>query len=323
MAEEKRNDEIDLIEVFQKLGNWIINIFKWFINLLYRILLFFIRRAILIGIIIIIAVAFGFYQYKTSDRYYSSSLEAYSNAMSSIDMINYINNLYALFEENDTTALKSKLKLSSSELEQVKNIKAYKVIDYDKDGVTDKIDFEEKALSSDTIVSMKRFVIKVEVYNQDIIPTIQDRVVNFINTNDYITKLNTIRRRQLSELMDKINLEMNVLDSLKKTEYFKKDESITPKSGQLLIMNEKTTQLYHPQIIAMYKERQNLESELELKTDPITIIQDFSSLSTVENDLFSYIKFYGIIGLVLSILIAIIIENLKVIRSIIIDSRKK
>ena len=87
MTTEKRNDEIDLIEVFQKLGNGIVNLFNKFLNLVYQILLFFIRRAILIGIVIILALGYGYIKYKTSPRFYSSSLEAYSNAMASLDMI--------------------------------------------------------------------------------------------------------------------------------------------------------------------------------------------------------------------------------------------
>jgi len=114
------------------------------------------------------------------------------------------------------------------------------------------------------------------------------------------------------------------LDSLKKSEYFKRDEDqLKTQAGQLLVMNEKTTQLYHPQIIALYKEKQGLEQQLELRTDPITIIQDFSALSVVENNLMHYIKQFGIFGIVLGILLAIAIENFKGIRRLISDSRKK
>ena len=323
MTTEKRNDEIDLIEVFQKMGNGIKNIFNIFLNLLYSILLFFIRKSILIFIIVILGLGFGLFQYKTSPRYYSSSLEASSNAMSSIDMINYINNLNALFLEDDQQTLSKKLNLTLEELEQIKNIKAYKVIDFNKDGVTDLIDYDEKYKTSDTTISARRFVIKVEIYNQDIIPSLQEKIGDFINSNKYITELNIVRKRQLSELINKIDIELNALDSLKKTEYFTKKEKFKTQTGQLLVMNEKTTQLYHPQIMALYKEKQGLEKTLELRTDPITIIQDFSGLSTIENKLTKYIKFYGIVSLAFAIALGIILENKKKILDIISDSKKK
>ena len=93
MTTDKRNDEIDLIELFQKIGSGIKNLFKGFIHLLYLILLFFIRKSILIVIIIALGLTYGFFQFKISPRYFSSSIEAYSNAISSIDMINYVNNI--------------------------------------------------------------------------------------------------------------------------------------------------------------------------------------------------------------------------------------
>ena len=324
MSTEQRNDEIDLIEVFQKIGNGIVNIFNWFVNLLYQILLFFIRRAILIGVIVLIGLAIGFLRFKSTPRYYSSSLEAYSNAMSSLDMISYVNNINELFAEGNIDGLVEKLSVDSVTLSDVKNVKAYKVIDLNKDGITDLVDYDEKYQTSDTTISRNRFVVKVEVFDQMVFPVIQESILKYIEDNKYIHDLNTIRKKQLIELIAKLDSEISTLDSLKKTEYFKKsDDQLKTQAGQLLVMNEKTTQLYHPQIISLYKEKQGLEQQLELRTDPITIIQDFSALSVVENNLMSYLKRYGIMAIVLGILLAVFIENVKGIRKLISDSKKK
>ncbi len=323
MTTERKNDEIDLIEVFQKIGDAIKNLFIWFFNLLYKILLFFIRKAILIIIIIIIFLSFGYYKYKTSPRYYSSSIEAYSNAISSIDMINYVNNIYELFKTNNTEELQSKLNIEQKELEKIRSVKAYKVIDLNKDGVTDIIDYHEKYTTSDTLVSENRFVVKVEVYDPAIFPIIQSSILSYIDKNNYINELNVIRKKQLNELITKLNEEINSLDSLKKTEYFESKSKLEPQKGQLLVMNEKETQLYHNQIIQLYRQKQDLEKQLELNTEPITVIQDFSALSTVENNLMTYVKRYGFIGLTISILLSFIIEKRREILKVISDSRNK
>jgi uncharacterized protein (DUF2344 family) len=322
MTTEKRNDEIDLIEVFQKLGNGIVKLFNRFIHLIYQILLFFIRRAILIGIIIIIGLSIGFYKYKTSPSFYSSTLEAHSNAMSSIDMINYINNLHVLFSTNNTESLQSKIGINKEELEKIKDVKAFKVVDFNMDGIPDLIDFDEKYETSDSTISRSRFVIKVEVFDQETFPAIQQGILDFINQNQYIKNRNSIRKLQLNDLISKLDYEISALDSLQKSEYFTKKEEPNTKAGQILIMNEKVTQLYHPQIMALYKEKQGLEETLDLRTEHITIIQDFSTLSVIENNLMTYIKFWGIIGIVLGILFSIFIENRKSIGRLISDSKK-
>jgi len=323
MTTEKRNDEIDLIEVFQKLGKGFVNLLNQLFNWLYQILLFFIRRAILIGIIVIIALGVSFLKFKTSPRYYSSTLEAHSNAMSSIDMINYINNLHELFIEKNISGLQSKLGINKDDLNKIKDVKAYKVVDFDMDGIPDLIDFDEKYETSDSTISRSRFVIKVEVFDQETFPAIQQSIIGFIDQNQYIKERNKIRKRQLNELISKLDYEISTLDSLQKSEYFNKTEEPNTKAGQILIMNEKETQLYHSQIMGLYKEKQRLEETLELRTEPITIIQDFSTLSVIENNLISYLKFWGIIGIILGILIAILIENRRKIGEIISDSKMK
>lgn len=324
MTTEKRNDEIDLIEVFQKMGQGIANLFNKLINFLYQVILFFIRRAVLITIVLIMGISFGFMRYKTTPRYYSSSLEAYSNAMSSIDMINYINNIHELFVENNKENLTSKLNIDTTGLDKIKDVKAFKAIDLNKDGITDIIDYNDKYQTSDSTISRSRFIIKVEVYDQSVFPLIQNRILQYIEQNKYISELNSIRKKQLEELIVKLNSEINILDSLKKTEYFNKnDDKLKTQAGQLLVMNEQPTQLYHSQIIGLYKEKQNLEQQLELRTDPITIIQDFSALSITENNLFFYLKRWLINAFVLGVLLALIIENFRKLKNVVFDARKK
>ncbi|MFP4024822.1 MAG: hypothetical protein ACLFVR_09865 [Thiohalospira sp.] len=322
-TEEKRNDEIDLIEVFQKMGQGIKNLFNNFLNFLYKVLLFLIRRAMIIGIVLILFLAYGAFKYKTSPSYYSSTLEAYSNVISSTDMINYINNINELSKEKDLQTLESKLGIDSTELKKIKSVKAYKVIDLNKDGVTDIVDFNNKYATSDTTISETRFVIKVEVLDQSVFPIIQNSILDYIESNTYIKELNTIRKRQIQELISKLNDEISLLDSLKKYEYFKKQNQLTPQAGQLLVMNEKETQLYHEQIISLYREKQLLEERLEIRTDPITIIQDFSALAVTENKLITYLKANGLWGIVFGLLIALFIENRKVIKKVFQDSRRQ
>lgn len=321
VTEEKRNDEIDLIELFQKMGNGIKRMFLALLNFLYQVLLFFIRKAIFIGIITVIFLSLGIIFYKISPRYYSSTMEAYSNAMSSIDMINYVNNINELFLDKNTEEIQVKLGLSANEVEKIKTIKAFKTIDYNEDGVPDLTDFNEKYKTSDTIVSPSRFVIKAEILAPEIIPLIQAKIIDYINNNKYITELNTVRKQQLNELISKYDTEILILDSLKKTEYFASEEKVKTQAGQLLVLNEKETQLYHEKIITMYKQKQEIERTLKLRLEPVTVIQGFSDLSKIENKITSYLIKFGLIGIAFGIFLAFVREKFDVIKKVIEDSK--
>lgn len=317
-----KNDEIDLFDLMKRMGDFVKKIVNYIINLLYRLLLFFIRRSILIGIITIIFIAFGVVIYKTTPKIYSSNMEAISNAMPSIDMINYINNINTMLENDNKEGVQNTLSLTDEQMDNIIDLKAYKVLDYNKDGVTDKIDFKEDYLSEDTLVSMSKLVVRIIMNTPNNSSIYQEKLTDYINKNKYITNINFIRRKQLKELVIKYDNEINILDSLQKKEYFTKKEKIDTHAGQLLIMNEKETPLYHDKILSMYREKQNIEKTLELQLYPLTIIQDLSGSSKIENTLVTYIKFYGILGFVLSFILAIIVENTRIIRQTIKDSKK-
>jgi hypothetical protein len=315
------NDEIDLLELFQKMGNAIKNGFMALVQFIYQIILFLVRKSVFIGIVVILGLIWGGIKYKTSPRYYSSRLEAYSNTLSSIDMINYINNIHELFAQKNIENLESKLGTTEETLKNVKDVQAFKVMDFNDDGITDEIDFNNEYSTADTTVSDTRFVVKVEVFDQEVFPVIQNRIISYIGQNTYINEMNQVRKRQLHELIAQLGSEITMLDSLKREEYFKKEDKMEPQQGQLLVMNEKETQLYHPQLLSLYKEKQELEEQLELRMDPITIIQDFSALSITENNLMTYLKKYGVLALVLSIVIGLLWELRPYIRRMITDAK--
>jgi hypothetical protein len=131
-----------------------------------------------------------------------------------------------------------------------------------------------------------------------------------------------IQNQQRRELISKLDEEISYLDSLRKTEYFSKENKLETQKGQILIMNEKETQLYHQSILDLYRSQQNYEEELELRSEPITITQDLNS-ATVENDLSSYLKKYGFMGLLLGLFAGLIIENFKSIKTLVQSARNK
>jgi len=324
MTVEKRNDEIDLLDLSRKLGNVIKKFFSGIGKLIALLFSFLIRQSVLIISLIIIALIIGFIQYKSTPTHYISSFEAHSNALPSLEIISYINNIHEDFEEKNYQQLETKLELDSTFLEKIKDIQAYKVIDLNEDGVTDIIDYENNYLSSDSTVSRNRFVVQVKTYNDNgsIYDTLKDRIIAYVNKNEYIKENMAIRNQQRRELISKLDEEISYLDSLRKTEYFSKEDKLKTQKGQILIMNEKETQLYHQNILDLYRSQQNYEEELELRSEPITIIQDLTSAS-VENDLSSYLKKYGFMGLLLGLFAGLIIENFKSIKTLVQSARNK
>jgi hypothetical protein len=105
-------------------------------------------------------------------------------------------------------------------------------------------------------------------------------------------------------LIEDYNQEIKKLDSLQKSYYYKQLTQAA-QNTQMLFLNEKDVKLFHKDIIELVNRKMDLERELVVDPDPITVIQDFTSLSKEENPWSKYVKkttpSFALFGFVLSI----------------------
>lgn len=309
--QKSSSDEIDLIELFNRMGNSIkkffINIFKYFFNAIFIVIKFLYKNAIKIGVFTIIGFITGALFYFLSDKQYSSDMVASSNSLRNDEMINYINNLDGLCKARNYLELGNFLKIDQISASKIKSIRAFWGFDRNRDGLADYIDYNGNydISARDTIQKRlwDRFYLKASVTDETIFPKLKDGVYNYIITNPYVLEMNQTRLKQQTEMIEHVNIEIKKLDSLEKYEYFNQNR-VVPQVGanQTILFTEKDRKLYHKEIFELYNQRNELETKITVKKDPITVIQDFTPLSKVENTLFSYILKYGIVGFIVGIL---------------------
>lgn len=279
--------EIDLIELFGNIWNWITKAF-------FSVLFFFLRNIIPFIVVAILGLASGFGTYKISTPYFESDLLGKSYTIGNIEVIQKINK----WEYNKV--------FSDIELEGIKSISAKYLLDINQDGIWDEVEEGNVEEVKDTAIMNRRlyreFCIRVELNDTAFVKmdTIRDRVFRFLESNDRVHKLNKIRIQQKNALLPKLEKEMNDLDSLKNLQYFANDKQ-KGKSGDLMILNEKDIKLYHNDLLSLYRQKQGIERELFLAPDPFEVTQDFTTpVFTEENtssDLISVnIKYFVFLG---------------------------
>mgnify|MGYP001220304161 FL=1 len=74
----------------------------------------------------------------------------------------------------------------------------------------------------------------------------------------------------------------------------------------MVLFTEKERKLYHREIFNLLSEKQDLERRLTVNSDPLTVIQDFTPLSRVENSLLSYVKKIAPIILILGFIFMLV-----------------
>ena len=305
---QRPSDEIDLIELFNRMGKTIKKFFNWIIFIIKSFFLLLISKSIWIISFIIIGVLLGYLYYSNTPRFYSSQMVARSNSMNNAIIVNSINLLNDLFINKNYSALGNYLGTSAEEAKKIKSIDAYYGIDINRDGVTDFIDYDNKYDPKDT--TQKRlsdiFYLKIKVYDESVFTNVRDGIKRYISTNPYVEDNNTVRKQQAKRMIKEFEDEIHKLDSFQKIQYFEVPKMQKTGSSQTILFNEKESKLYHNEIIELYHRKQKLEKELEINPDPITVIQDFTQLSNAENSLLKvvmlWVIFFAILGLLSSLL---------------------
>lgn len=293
MTEKKDTpQEIDLIELFSNIGNWIGKQLRWILNILLSIFYFFLRNAIWFSLFIIIGVAFGFYFHKITKLFYHSDMVGYSHTISNSEVIQGINNwnYRTSFSEEDNLKIKS--------------IKASYMLDLNDDNKWDIIEDVEENIVTDTNIIKQRvsrfFSVEIEVYDTAMIPPVKKALFSYFYNNQRVVDLNNIRIKLKKEMLPKLQKEIDDLNRLKEVEYFENNKATTAKLGEMIVVGESKTQLYHEQILELTDKMQIIERDLAIYKDPFEIIIPFSVPSEEDNNstniMISFVKLFFIIG---------------------------
>lgn len=303
--------EIDLLELFQKLGNGIKNIFIGLLKGILFLIVFGIRKIHFLVLFVIAGALIGMVLYNSTRRYYSSYMIAQANGITSADMINYINDLHDLCTKRNTQALALDLQMPDSTAHKIKDIQAFFIIDANKDEIGDYVDFKNTYNPKDTTQQRleDRLHVTVEVYENTVFEKVKNGLFRYMGKNPYIIKLNEIRKEELKELITQSEYEIAKLDSLQNTDYFKSSDKIPTQQSQMMFLAEKEPTMYYRDKLSLMNRKQEYQKELELATDAFTVIKDFTSLAVAENPRGKYIIRYSFILGVLGYCFLLILSN--------------
>lgn len=272
------DDEIDLLELFRRMGKTISKWFRAIGNGLLISLFFLLRNIVPLVVSLLIGIGISYVMKWISKPIYNSETTFRSNTVSSTEMISYINRLSLLLKEDNYNAVSTLMSVPREKAMKLIDLKAFWMIDQNNDMIPDYIDYKNKYDVYDTINARleDRFAIKASVTDPSILPLIRDGILTYIN-NDEIFKLqNSFRLRSTDELLARLNYDIKQLDSLQKIKYYEETKNLRPKEGgQIVFLQEQKTQLVYEDIYNLYTRKQTLDKGKDIYPDIITIISDF------------------------------------------------
>ena len=144
-ARTSRDDEIDLLDLFRRIGN---TLSKWIGGLLKGLLIsivFLFRHWLPLLLSIIAGIGLSYFMKSTSASFYTSDLVLRNNLVqldkktlrdesgTTSEMISKINKLHSFCLENNTLALSSALSMNPDSVKNISDIGAFWIIDLNRD----------------------------------------------------------------------------------------------------------------------------------------------------------------------------------------------
>jgi hypothetical protein len=314
-----RNDEIDLLDLFRRMGRGIANMSRAIGRGILISIVFLLRKWLPLGISILAGVGLSYLMKFSSDPFYTSNMVLRNNAAPIADVMNYVNRLHIYCEEDNLEALSDALSIDQESIKNIIDISAHWIIDRNRDGIPDYTDFKDKHDVYDTINIMMRdrFDIRVKIKSSQELTTLRDGLLEYINSDSLFQHRNRVRLKHDRELLARFDYDIEQLDSLQKVKYFEETRNRQPQSGgQMIFLQEQKTQLVYPDIHSLYGSKQSLDSEIELYNDIVTVLSDFSIPARRENGGLYYGKKFIPLFFFGTLLILILIHKRKKIKEI-------
>jgi hypothetical protein len=311
---EAKNDEIDLLELFRRIGQ---TIGKWSLSLGRAFLIsivFLLKRWLPLGLSLVAGVALSFVLKVSSDPSYTTDLILRDNLLSNADMISYLNRLHAYTRDPNKATLQDALSISGAQAKRIHDISAQWVIDNGKDGSADYVDFKNDFNIYDTLdVRMQdRINIRAVIESPQDLTFLRDGIIKYIDSDSLFQQKNRVRLQQNRDMLSRLKYDIIQLDSLQKIKYFEETKyRLPPNGGQMIFLQEQKTQLIYSEIYPLYARKQSLEAERDLYKGTVTVLSEFSRPAKRSNGTLYYGGIVIPLLFALTILILILMANRK------------
>jgi hypothetical protein len=281
--------------------------------------IFLLRRWLPLTLSVLAGLGISILMWKTTESFYTADLILKVNIEPTDEVIAHVNRLQTYRLEEKTDRLTGAIGLTPAQSDNIREIRAFWIIDNGHDDIPDYTDYDGNHDVYDTVnVRMDdRLDIRVRIIQPQELSNVRDGILNFINSNPLFQQRNQLRLRQNTELLARIETDISQLDSLQRFKYFEESRNLLPKSGgQRVFLQEQKTQLLHGEIYTLYNKKQALEMECALYTEIVTVISEFTVPVERDNGGLYYTRRIVPYFFIITLLILIFSANRKNLREI-------
>ncbi|HEY0740039.1 MAG TPA: hypothetical protein VGD40_01205 [Chryseosolibacter sp.] len=279
------SDDLDLSQVFNAIGRFFTRMGNGILYFLASMRnSFFSNRLFFAGVIITGLVLGVVYSELLKKKFYKSTMVLSCDYLNTQILGNTVEKLNLLCQEPGRDGLADLLRI---DIATAKNIQRFEFEPFVSEDdvvemevlrtqlntvVAEKKDIVEKVLEKLSIDNKNAYAISVQVYDPEIVKPLEKALVNYFNSNPYISKRIQITRENLTSRRAKLVAESNKLDSLKKVMYenYQTIGKTSRGSNNVILSDE---QLANP--LDVYQQDLELNKELLEVNEKLFIHPDF------------------------------------------------
>ncbi len=305
--------EINLLQLISLLINWLK---KWIVNIVHYfgtlIQLIYKYRTYTI-IIFIICLSVGIYKSRPKAKVYKAEGLAliYGSDAQTVREISRQIEFSDL--SNKITSLATKLSIPDSVAINIVGIHSYNVIGYIKDGVAVKVDYSDSYPQKDTMYVKMRDRVSIQLLTKNIsqVPIIQKAILNYFNSNAMLKTQFESRKLEYIKKSAICNSEIRRIDSLAKISYFKDNNQQLRLSTEKLIVGEQQKQLFYTELLSLNQYRAQSDYFISNCTEPVRFPSNLVVDPKPVNGTIKILEYSSLIAFIISVIVALIIENRK------------
>ncbi|MFD2998843.1 chain length determinant protein [Pontibacter toksunensis] len=282
----KNQDEVDLTHIFRLFGRFFQKIGN---GIRFAIIALF-RHWVVVSLILLVGLGFGFAAYYMTKPYYTSSMTLVLADIRNEFVENHLTNLSDMINEGNISAISESLDLGPEAAKEIKEMKF--------------LNLDQERISEDSILKGSPFMIQLTLYNNALFESMEPALTNYLENNRYFSKQKLIRQREVESLITKLKAQIESIDSIKTTVVSPRG----PVNGFVYGEPIDPTNLYK-ESMTLYQEQVKLEAELD-QLDNIQVVNGFTPrFRPTGPDLLKFLLIGGAISFIIGLIVALVLES--------------
>lgn len=306
--EKDKLKEINLLQLIAMLFDWLGGLLKSVLEGLGYLLRLSYRHALITIIITGLAVGAGLFLSRPSASIYKAEAMAMIYGSEAQTVKEICKQLENSISSNNLYSLSATLQVPDSIARNIIQFQSFYVIDYLKDKIADRVDFDDNHPLTDTLnVRMTdRLYFRIKTKNTGQISIVQKALLNYFNTNEVMKTQFENKKNELKQEIDICNAECKRIDSLAKVSYYKAVDKQIKFENNKLIVGEQKKQLLYGDLLEIHKAKTKAEIQYVNYKQPMALPAGFAVIQIPIN---GSVK-YGILGLLIGYFVSLIVSTL-------------